>query len=229
MATSRTVFELVVVVLGVIIGLALNDWSAARGDRRLERQYLQRLQAELREDSVRTNGQWLPGFGRKSNALDTVYRTIHDQLPITDTVAFFKAVGMGGVSGMSGGGYTSRATFDDLKSTGNLRLIRNGDLRGEIVSFYNNAASQEDRIRARLSGYAMFVHGIYPAELRDSLDMPALRRTDVARAFRLLRSPEFDQKLHQEVNLTIFMKRTLRELAARNDTLLLHVTRELPH
>ena len=44
--TAVTV-ELVIVVLGVFIGLQVNNWNEARNDRALEHQYIQRLHEDF--------------------------------------------------------------------------------------------------------------------------------------------------------------------------------------
>ncbi len=44
--------DIVVVIIGVLIALAVGDWASARADRRLEAQYLVRLARDLRADSL---------------------------------------------------------------------------------------------------------------------------------------------------------------------------------
>jgi hypothetical protein len=39
--------EMLIVVVGIFIGLQVNDWNQARVDRVLESRYLERLQADL--------------------------------------------------------------------------------------------------------------------------------------------------------------------------------------
>jgi hypothetical protein len=62
--------------------------------------------------------------------------------------------------------FVTATTFEDLKNTGNLRLIHDTELRSKINNYYVISESNHWRIMARTTGYFMFVHAILPAELR---------------------------------------------------------------
>ena len=89
---ARSALELLTSVAGVLIALAVNDWSANRSNRSLEREYLERLQVELRSDSSLTYATLFPRLKTKAAALDTVQQTVLVGKPIADTLAFMRAV-----------------------------------------------------------------------------------------------------------------------------------------
>ncbi len=52
---TAILIELVIVVLGVFIGLQVNNWNEQRQDRGLEKQYLQRLHVDIQRSIDRAN------------------------------------------------------------------------------------------------------------------------------------------------------------------------------
>jgi hypothetical protein len=84
----------------------------------------------------------------------------------------------------------ARATYTDLLSTGNLRLIRNAGLRDQVVDFYERA---ERTLLIRDRNNQMFVDQMYMPYLLDtalvaprpSRDLPAVGSMDSAFASRV--------------------------------------------
>ena len=83
-----------------------------------------------------------------------------------------------------------RTTFEELLATGNLSLIRSAELRGSIVSYYEQARLSTSRSERGRSTYAQLLRGYLPLP-GDELDDPATRRRVFADLAQLLRSDEF--------------------------------------
>ncbi len=132
-----TVFvETMIVVLGVFLGLQVNNWNEAHSDKELEHGYLVRLAADLEltltsfENSVDQHEM------RKSLSAALITATSHsateDAVLIESTQQFFEI------------GWSTPyfqpidTTFQDLSSTGNLQLIRDTDLRNAVIALYDN-------------------------------------------------------------------------------------------
>jgi hypothetical protein len=152
--------ELALLVTGILIALAVDSWIDGRRDAGYERQYLELLVRDLDRD-----------LATLEEALD------FEQAQVTASVVAYRAL-RGNVSSgqreavaVALGQLTSRrtlrlgrATYTDLLSTGNLRLIRNVELRDRIVRLYeNNERAQMIRDRNNQE----FVDRLYVTYLLD--------------------------------------------------------------
>ncbi|MBT8186202.1 MAG: hypothetical protein HKP24_02290 [Croceitalea sp.] len=126
--------EIILVVIGILIALQINNWNENRKSAKQENLYLKRLLSENREDINTFSGnisdlekgiETIEGLSRALNANETSEREL-----ITAANDFF---GYGSIYPIFS---SSTSTFDDLSSTGNLKDIRNADLRDELVKHY---------------------------------------------------------------------------------------------
>jgi hypothetical protein len=127
--------DFVVVVIGILIAVQVTEWSEARRDRALEREYLVRLHADLEstldarsEDS--SAAQWnetrLAQQQIVLNALRTGVLREEDRPDFETGLAWF---------GFVGGVEVRRATIEELRSTGAMNLITDVGLRSRILGF----------------------------------------------------------------------------------------------
>ena len=144
--------EFAVVVAGILTALALQSWYTGRQERGLEVQYQESLVVDLNADLVQFDSTeaWM----RRSEAAAATVLALYEGSPPTkntaDLVAAVETAGWQYVPSIS------RNTIDDLKSTGNLRLIRDPALRRAITSYYTTIdnvsvplANTRDRIWAQ--------------------------------------------------------------------------------
>ena len=201
--------ETLVVVLGVLIALGLNDYWTERHERSLELQYVKRLHEDVSKDAEVIDNWFGDGLQKKLQALDTVWPIVRGVQPIPDDLENFlsKVVG-GGRGGTSATPWVTSTTIEDLKSTGNLRLIRDVDLRRKIARYYHDMEMLYIRGRDRRTEYTAFVFSQLPMKLSDTheeeLNLAALRNIDVDRAIDRFRSVEFQDLLTQEYNVALF-------------------------
>ena len=202
-------FETLVIVLGVLVALAINAWWNERQDREMEREYLVRLLLEIRGDI-----DYLHRFStelpkRKLEALQEIAPVVRRQEPVPDDLlTFFSNVSRGGMGGMGVGLWVARTTYEDLVSTGNLRLITNTSLREILSSYHMGAVFQRHRLMPRVSGYVSFVHAHIPGEIREAMTLEDVEPFGIDRAIAGFTSPEFESLLNKETNLAIFMADT---------------------
>ena len=125
--------ETLVIVLGVLLALGLDDFWTARQERDLELQYLRRVQADVRADIDYIDQVVRERLDIKLQSLAVIAPIVRGQEPVPENVeSFLRNVALGGLLGASSTHWVRDTTFEDLKSTGNLRLIRNVDLRQKI-------------------------------------------------------------------------------------------------
>jgi hypothetical protein len=128
--------ELIIVVAGVFIGIQVSNWNDARLDRFRAHSYLERIRNDLDSDIV----------------------TYQDRLKFWEEVSAYGVLGLTYANNGSLGGltewdlllayfqasqmaefHTTRATYDELKSGGELGLIRDLELRNLLSRYYTNA------------------------------------------------------------------------------------------
>jgi hypothetical protein len=199
--------ETLVVVLGVLIALAINDYWTERREKILERQYVSRLLEDVTADIeyVEFAKNMLE---RKLQALDAVAPIVRGLEPIPDDLeSFLRNISLGGLGGASSTYWVTDTTFEDMKSTGNLRLIRDAELRRKIGRYYSDFETFFARSRDRTTGYVNFVHSKLPAELRDEMSFAAMEEFGANRAAEQFTSAEFQDLLNQEYNYAFFNRR----------------------
>ena len=198
--------ETLVVVLGVLIALGLNDFWTSRHERDLELQYLTRIHSDVNADIVYIDQSFRIRLEMKLQALDTIAPVVRGTKPVPDDVeTFLKNVALGGLLGASTSKWITDTTFEDLKSTGNLRLIRDPELRWKISRYYYTQEILFQRASDRQTEYVMNVHSLLPAELRDDMDFASMENLGVDRALERVLSPKFQDLMNQEFNYAMFL------------------------
>lgn len=124
--------EFVVIVVGVLVALWVDQIREARVNAGLEVRYLESLLIDLDSDLAQFDSTeaWMR---RQESAAATVL-SLYDGAPPTqdpaDLAAAVESAGWQYVPSIT------RNTIDDLRSTGNLRLIQDPTLRRAIASYY---------------------------------------------------------------------------------------------
>ncbi len=180
--------EFLVIVVGVLVALAVDEWANSMEDRELEREYLQALAIDLSEDSTAYAAALVPNVEEALAALRTIVPVAHGaEVMPSDTVGFVRLLWESTFSVTQF--EERRTTFEELLATGNLSLIRSAELRASIVAYYEKARLTTNRSERRRSSYDQLLNGYLP--LRGELGEPATRRRVVADLAQLLRSEEF--------------------------------------
>ena len=124
--------EILLVMIGILLALQINNWNEQRKDRMMEQRFLNELVLDLQSDSlalaqfkansdeqVRTKSKlraYYRGTEYSSDSLiiffENQWKPQYNFNPIT-------------------------TTLDEMRSTGNLSVIRNADLRRHILETYN--------------------------------------------------------------------------------------------
>lgn len=199
--------ETLVIVLGVLIALGLDDYRTNQYERRLAIDYIQRIQNDLSRDLDYIDRIWVQRLKIKRESLEAIAPVIRRQVQLPDDVEeFLTHVARGGIAGTSAASWYTDTTFQDMRATGNLRLIKDPEIRAEISRYYEAVQSEALRVEARFTNYVPFVHAILPAELRDDIDLGALEEFGTDYALRRLLTDDFRDLLNQEYNLLLFLE-----------------------
>jgi hypothetical protein len=125
--------DFLIVVAGILLAFQITEWNEARRDRALERDYLERIAAELDhsiaeiEDSIRI------ARGREKLGRFLMDCVDNQDLVRAEPGRFIAAVTQAGYTFSP----TIRAhTFDEIKSAGDLAIFRDKTLLFDISEFY---------------------------------------------------------------------------------------------
>ena len=209
--------ETLVIVLGVLIALGIDDYRTNQYERRLAIDYVQRIQNDLSWDLDYYERVRVQQLKLKRESLEAIAPVVRGQAQLPDDVqGFLTHVARGGMAGTSAVSWYTGTTFQDMHATGNLRLIKDPDIRADISRYYEVAQSDALRVEARITNYVPFVHAILPAELRNNIDLGALEDFGVDYALRRLLTDEFRDLLNQEYNLLLFLESREYPTSARS-------------
>lgn len=201
--------EVIVVIIGVLAALSIEQAWSNRLDREQELEYLKTIRSAVQGDIDFVSGYLQERLKLKMDAIEAIGPVVRGTMPVPDDVELFlENIGMGAVGAVSPTYVASREIFDDLVSTGNLVLIRDQRIRSQITSYYSGYDSRYHRTVARLTEYPEFVLGILPSELRGDLNLAAMESFNIERALEAIMSDEFETLLNREQNLAFFMARS---------------------
>jgi len=149
--------EIILVVLGILIALQINNWNENRKDRTLETQYLNRLRVDLEFDQSWLDLYLINRYDRKKEGLKKGKAYFQDNLVVKDTLQFLNDIGYGGVFGHASWGL-NKNSYNELISTGNLIKIESDSLRTKIINYYENSNSIANSSKNYVTGYIGFTN-----------------------------------------------------------------------
>ena len=150
---ERWAGEFVVIVLGILAALAVDSWSEGRDNRQLEREYLARIQDDLRWDLEEVETAISVSFDQ-ARAVTSLLTGLND--PFAETIPQFsesiKATDFTTPvheEGLHSKGHVvwdavrsrtfdpRRGTYDELLATGRIIVINDTKLRAAIIDHYS--------------------------------------------------------------------------------------------
>ena len=131
--------ELVLVVTGILIALAIDGWSADREDRRSERAYLELLARDLGQIESQLQQQ-IEFETSMANTAVAAYDLINDNDPAQHSNQIGKMLAAVSIRRTL---FLDSAAYTDLISTGNLGLITDRELRDRITRYFSDVERRE--------------------------------------------------------------------------------------
>jgi len=152
--------EIMIVVLGVFIGIQVANWNDARIDEGRAAAYLERISLDLDADlaaladrkdfwrQVSRYGETGLRYAQTGTADGTSHWAV--------LLAYFQASQVAEF-------FTTQATYDELRSAGDLELVTNLEVRSELARYYNFGAAATVVERP---AYREHVRGIIPMDIQ---------------------------------------------------------------
>lgn len=126
--------EIVLVVIGILIALQINNWNEGRKDRIEEKKFLTRFEAEITANIESISTSIMLNKKRMKRA-EFLMKTIDSSQLAEISPNYF-------IRSIEHAGYTfypviSDNTFQEIKSSGKLSLIRNENIRSALQQYYS--------------------------------------------------------------------------------------------
>lgn len=133
--------EIILVVIGILLALQVNNWNEERKEIKLEKRFLERLYADLDKDIINISNSYNANDRRQERALFL--------LASYDSIELIKERPNYFIESIEYAGYTNNPvindhTFEEIKSSGQLSIIRNDELRMTLMAYYS---ARESRVQ----------------------------------------------------------------------------------
>ena len=157
---SQLAVELFIVIVGVFIGIQVSNWNEERLDRNRAHSYLERIRSDLDADIRNVQDRlafWKMVYGYGELGLH--YVTTGDSRNASQwelLLAYFQSSQLAEF-------YTSRSTYDELKSGGALGLIDNLELRDQLARYYTEA---NNPVLTERPAYREHIRGLLPLHVQ---------------------------------------------------------------
>lgn len=146
--------EILLVVIGILIALQINNWNEAQKDNRLEQTFLIKLKSNLNDDIILYKDR----IERNTilyNHLDTSLTILknHKNYSTEDLqvhlrhILFFHRFN------------TNKTTFDNLLSSGRLNIIGNDSLTQELFLYYRMISQNQESLAESIDAYSRYTIG----------------------------------------------------------------------
>ncbi|WP_167614797.1 DUF6090 family protein [Maribellus sediminis] len=215
--------EILLVVIGILIALQINNWNSNRLDRLKEHEYLENFLEEMKRDSIFLNVYWERDYPDKIDGLELARKYVKYGVEIKDTGSFIARIGKGGKLSRAAI-FEESSTYKDIISTGNLKLIRNKDLQLHIIDYYTAISTTIVYMDNLRSEYATFVNSLIPYNPTERYYPD---KKDYERAFKKMDSDEFLSYSNQELTFAYSLNRRMIRVNERLLPLLKEIRNEL--
>jgi len=125
--------EIVLVVIGILIALSINNWNNNNKDRKLEKLYISGLINDLEGDSIAI-AQIKIDSDEQVLRKGKLYNYFEGASYNNDSISRFFDMQWGMPLGFN----PTTTTLDEMKSSGRISVIQNPDIRKQIIKTYNN-------------------------------------------------------------------------------------------
>ena len=159
--------EIVLVVIGILIALQINTWNEERKSKKATLVYMDRLIDDLKSDTLMLSDH-IQAAVLKNQFCKQIKSIVDQKEIIQDTKVFvIKLQGVGRLLRPS----VSTNTIDDLKSTGNLKLVKELNITNSIRNYYNLSPEWwfEEYTDQLVNGYLPIVVDAIPMPIHEEI------------------------------------------------------------
>jgi hypothetical protein len=211
--------ELLIVTMGVLIALAINEWNSDRLERAEEVLIVKRLVSDLQSDLV-VYQFGLELLDRKEESL----RRLHSVLMSADSTPYDLTQFLKDVIYSANYGWSQhraqRTTIEELLGSGKLGLIRNADVRAAVGEYYEFEKGTHGRIDERETGYPSISYQLVPRANEYELD-PSLDDKQIESLVAGVFQSSLPEHVIGEINFARFVRNSFIELKSKCTNLIM--------
>jgi chromosome segregation ATPase len=125
--------EIVLVVIGILIALQINNWNEQRKESKLEQDYYCKLLEDVQQDLVQVKSQ-ITNTDKRIEASNNALQMLQSENPKLDVLMSEMFNSLSLIT------YTIRpnnAAFEDLKSSGNLNILKDNNIKTSVIDYYS--------------------------------------------------------------------------------------------
>lgn len=190
--------DFLIVVVGVFIGLQVQEWSEARAERSLERVYIGRLADDLRAD-IHGIDWMIEIYQTKQEVLLDLRDGPPSVVMEGDPEEAARNLDYTAWKGVPG---PRLAIYDELIGSGNLSLLQDLDLRNALADYYSHYTRTKEILAEPIGEYQRLftqsVPGDIPIENLENADAATIRR--IIGGLEVLQAePGFEQAVNSEL------------------------------
>jgi len=152
-----------IVVIGVFVGLQVSNWSQGKEDQRRGRDYVERLSIDMRED-IRTRGNLLSYYDAVNASAKRTVELLSSPMPDPQELV---------VNAYRATEYatdrTTRATWDEVISSGDISLLPQAAVKNGLVSYFTANGAENARQNMLNSTYRKRVRRTIPHKVQRAI------------------------------------------------------------
>ncbi|CDF79499.1 conserved hypothetical protein [Formosa agariphila KMM 3901] len=187
--------EIVLVVIGILIALQINNSNENRKNRIREMSYLENLKVDIKSDSIFYERTWLKNGSKKIAALIKAKDYYKTKVIPNDTLQFLNDISFGGIYGV-GRFISNNRTFKELVSTGNISLISDEVIRKHIGDYYLGQDFSVQYAANLQSGYADYLNSI---KVFNPKFPNTINRSEIPMMLKMMQRDEFYLLINKEL------------------------------
>ena len=215
--------EIVLVVIGILIALSINNWNQKRIESFKENTYLLYIQKEVSGNLSINKRVVINRMDDKIEGLKLAKRFCENDLEIVDTLKLLNKITYGGV--FSGGHILGlRNYYDELLSTGKLQLIKNDSIKNAISAYYGRVDYYNDRAKIYSTRFSNYTAELRPYNSENSSYISKYDRMEMIEAFK---SIEFRKLVDEEMSYAYGVYENVIKLAERAELINELINKEL--
>lgn len=132
--------EIILVVIGILIALQINNWNNDRSERQLENQYLTEITSNLNSDLV--NIERVLSFNKKKDsAIEMTFQLMSKPVTSQSSISLLPLLPILTEYEVF---LSNRVAFDNMTSASSIGLISNDTLRQRLSTYYKNTLNLGD-------------------------------------------------------------------------------------
>jgi hypothetical protein len=200
--------EIVLVVIGILIALSINNWNQNRLNKNEEHKYLAELKKEILANNKLLDSYVKTRLPVKIDGLLLAKKYAEGKINVNDTLNFLNSVSLGGII-TTGLEMLNRNTYNELLSTGNFQLLSKDSIKTTVKYYYWGLAADENSILIYKSDFTKYV-----AELRpfNASNPDYISRFDQKEMMVAFKSLEFRRLVDLELSFAYSLQNKLDKL-----------------